>query len=330
MKSPVTGKEMELIRERKTMQFRKESFEIVYHYFRCLDSGEEFESEELIDLNLRQVYNEYRAKHNLPFPEEIKAIREKYGLSGARMADVLGFGTNIYRNYENGEIPSISNARLIQLVKDPREFKKLVELNDQIDDQEKEKIFLRIAKLPLKEESERLFLERYLLKDLSSNQFSGYKRPNLEKFCHMAAFFAEKLHPWKVKMNKLLFYADFGHFKRFGESISGIKYIAIRMGPVPNNYDGLLNWAREQECIHVDCEYFNNGVGEQYFPGKIPIDPALFSEKELSTMTEVVEKFRSTSTQEIIEISHGEKGWQDCLQGHQFISYQYAFELQNF
>jgi putative zinc finger/helix-turn-helix YgiT family protein len=330
MKSPITGKEMQLVREPKTMQFRKESFEIIYHYFRCQDSGEEFESEELIELNLRQVHNHYRAIHNLPFPEEIKAIREKYELSGARMADILGFGTNMYRNYESGEIPSISNARLIQLADDPEEFRKLVELNDQLDDQEKEKIFHRIDQLLAQQEKEHIFLERYLLKDLKPSQFSGYKRPDLKKFCQIAAFFAEKLHPWKVKMNKLLFYADFGHFKRFGVSISGVRYIAINMGPVPNNYDGLLNWAREQDYIYVENRYFDDGVGEQYLPGTKHFDRELFSERELNILEKVADTFKSISTREIIEISHQEKGWKDCFSGHRLISYDYAFELKNF
>ncbi len=43
------------------------------------------------------------------------------GLSAARMAEVLGLGANTYRNYEQGEVPSESNARL--LAQNPEEFK---------------------------------------------------------------------------------------------------------------------------------------------------------------------------------------------------------------
>src|SRR5690606_16072555 len=127
MKSPVTGKEMVIKSEVIEHEFRKEKFDIVYHYYLCEDSGEKFEDERLMQLNLNQVYNLFRKKHNLPFPEEIISLREQYGLSAAKMSEVLGFGINVYRSYESGEIPSSSNARLIQLASDPKEFKRLID-----------------------------------------------------------------------------------------------------------------------------------------------------------------------------------------------------------
>lgn len=68
---------------------------------------------ELDEANLFQVYNQYRAKHGIPFPDEIAGLRKHYGISAAKMAQILGFGINQYRMYEDGEVPSISNARTI-------------------------------------------------------------------------------------------------------------------------------------------------------------------------------------------------------------------------
>jgi len=39
MKSPMTGKEMILTKERRLMDFRKEEFEIIFHYCLFEDSG---------------------------------------------------------------------------------------------------------------------------------------------------------------------------------------------------------------------------------------------------------------------------------------------------
>jgi len=117
MKSPITGKEMTLKRKKNSLSFRKEEFMIFSHFYLCEDTGEEFTSTELDEINLLQVHNQYRDKHNLPFPFEIKEIRNKYGLSGTKMSEILGFGVNSYRNYEHGEVPSNSNGRLIQLVR---------------------------------------------------------------------------------------------------------------------------------------------------------------------------------------------------------------------
>lgn len=71
MKSPITGKEMKLTRERRSMDFRKEAFEIVFHYYKCEDSGEQFTTTALDEVNTNQVYNQYRDKFNILFPDEI-------------------------------------------------------------------------------------------------------------------------------------------------------------------------------------------------------------------------------------------------------------------
>jgi len=52
--------------------------------------------------------------------------RIKYLMSSTAMAHVCGFGTNQWRNYENGSEPCVSNALMIELVKDPRVFLRLL------------------------------------------------------------------------------------------------------------------------------------------------------------------------------------------------------------
>ena len=108
MKSPITGNEMTLMKEKRSMDFRKESFEVVFHFHKCEESGENFTSDELDEVNLNQVYNQYRDKFNILFPDEIIRIREKYKLSASKISEILGFGTNSYRQYESGEMPRFS------------------------------------------------------------------------------------------------------------------------------------------------------------------------------------------------------------------------------
>ena len=122
MKSPVTGKEMRLMKESRTLDFRREAFPVIYHYYLCQDSKEQFTDDELDNLNLNQVYNQYRARYGIPFIEEIRKIRDKYGLSAAKMSEVLGLGANVYRQYEAGEMPSVSTGRMIRMAEDPKEF----------------------------------------------------------------------------------------------------------------------------------------------------------------------------------------------------------------
>src|SRR5882757_925716 len=236
MKSPITGNPMELVREKKVLEFRKESFEIIYHYYRCKDTGEEFEDEHMGDLNLNQVYSAYRAKHKLPFVEEIKNIRSQYDLPATAMSEILGFGVNQYRLYETEDIPSETNARLIQMAANPDEFLRLVELSDAVHGRQKEKLLKRISELKENRTSWDLIPEKMLGGKMPS-EYNGYRRINPEKAYHMVRFFAENLSPLKTALNKLLFYADFYHFKHFGTGISGLQYRAIQWGPVPSQFD---------------------------------------------------------------------------------------------
>ena len=72
MKSPFTGGDAALCHEKQSFEFRKDNFEIVYHFYRCMDTNEEFTTTELDQLNMNQVYNLYRQKYAIPFPDEIK------------------------------------------------------------------------------------------------------------------------------------------------------------------------------------------------------------------------------------------------------------------
>lgn len=65
MKSPITGKEMVLMKESRILSFRKEEFEVAYHYYKCEDTGEFFTTTELDKINLNQLYDQYWAKHKL-------------------------------------------------------------------------------------------------------------------------------------------------------------------------------------------------------------------------------------------------------------------------
>lgn len=331
MKSPVTGKEMILTKEKRSIVFRKETFEVIFHFYKCEDSGEQFTTGVLDDVNMNQVYNQYRDLFNIPFPDEMSRIRQKYYLSASKMSAILGFGTNSYRQYESGEMPSISNAKLIQMIDDPKKFIDLVELCNSLDSKTKEK-YNKIAQ-DIIEDRERnisnFILKNYLLGDHLADVYSGYRNPNFEKFTEMVVFFSEKMEPFKTKMNKLLFYADFLMFKQSCFSISGVRYVAIDMGPVPHNFQSIFEYLSNNDYIDILYTQFPQGyTGEKFKSRKDkPFNYKLFTEIELSVLNKVVEMFKDSSTTSIIEISHLEEAWKKNEKEKNAISYNYAFDL---
>lgn len=331
MKSPITSKEMKLTKERRAMDFRKETFEIVFHYYKCEDSGEQFTTTAIDEVNMNQVYNQYRDKFNIPFPDEIIGIREKYGLSAAKMSEILGFGVNTYRQYEAGEMPSVANAKLIQMMDDPKKFMDMVELCGTLDEKAKTK-YIQKAQLLAEEKKRNIFnlnFKEYLLGNHLADIYSGYRNPNLEKFTEMVVYFSDKLSPFKTKMNKLLFYADFLMFKQSCFSISGVRYKAIDMGPVPNNFQSIFEYLSNKDEIDICTTEFPNGyTGEQFKSRKDrKFNAELFREDELSTLEKVASVFKETSTNDIIKLSHLEEAWKNNEKDKSVISYEYAFEL---
>lgn len=324
---------MKLIRERRSMDFRKETFEIVFHYYKCEDSGEQFTTTTLDEVNINQVYNQYRNRFNIPFPDEIIKIREKYGLPAARMSEVLGLGVNSYRQYEAGEIPSIANGKLIQMAEDPRFFINMVELCATLDDKLKTR-YIQKAQALLEEIMRNLpdlNFKEYLLGSHVADIYSGYRKPDFEKFTEMVVYFSEKTAPFKTKMNKLLFYADFLMFKQSCFSISGARYRAVNMGPVPNNFQSIFEYLSNKSIIDIYTTEFPNGyTGEQFKARNDRIfNSELFSEDELETMEKVANVFKESSTNEIIEISHLEEAWKKNERNKGVISYEFAFDLNN-
>lgn len=332
MKSPLTGGETELIREPKSLEFRKEPFEITHHSYRCVDTGEYFTTEELDQINITQVHNKYREKHNIPFPDQIIEIRDKYGLSATKMSEILGFGVNTYRNYESGEVPQASNAKLIKLAANPEEFLSLVKMSDSFSDKEKKKLLERIDLIVEQEDDSDEILLRQLLsyKFQSPNVFTGYRDIKFEKFSNMIIHFAETIQPFKTKLNKLLFYSDFLNYKKTGFSISGCNYRAIELGPVPNGYDTLFEYFQRNKYYYIKYKIFKDreNVGEQFIanPQKT-FDKDLFSETEIECLNFISEYFENASSEDIINASHNEKAWEKREKDKELIEYDYAFDL---
>ncbi|MBL7802229.1 MAG: DUF4065 domain-containing protein [Saprospiraceae bacterium] len=327
MQSPLTGKEMKLLVRPSTLVIRKEAFPVMYHVWQCEDTGEEFEDQILVERNLRQAADQYRSKHNLPFPEEIQAIREQYGISAAKMSEVLRFGINQYKQYENGELPSESNASLIFLARHPKGFCQLVELSS-LEPAEKESL-IRKAEDVLEKHAdwrEEEWKTRLLMGAERPDVERGFRSADLWRFGSMVKFFAQKMSPYKTQMNKLLFYADFTHFRRHGRSISGAKYRAIEMGPVPNNFDGLFQFAENEHFVRMEHhEYSNGSIGTKFLPD----DRALSLEDvELATLQAVFERFQGVKGVKIVEISHEEEAWAKNAATHSIISYLDSYLLK--
>ena len=212
MLSPYTGKEMKLVYEPRTWNFRGEEYEYIHSAYKCEDTGELFTTCESDDAGFLQVTNQYRVKYGIPFLDEIVAVRSRYGVSAAKMSAILGIGTNQWRLYESGEVPSVSNGRMIRSIMNPKVFLDLVEsIRQQLTDKEyaniKEKVQTVIA------QSKDYHLDAYECRRVFGSKRgadNGYAAISLLKLkAIMLMILHECGEVFSTKMNKLLFYIDF-------------------------------------------------------------------------------------------------------------------------
>ncbi len=304
--------------EHKNMPFRKHEFKVFAAYYKCPVCNMEFTTTEADEFTLSQVYNLYREKLQIPSPEQLTNLREKYNLSSRAFSELLGFGVNQFANYEKGELPNESNANLLYLCLNPNELEKLI--------QKKEELFsnkqLNKIQKAINEEKEKrrtFSLQSYYFNEFDlPNRFNGFNSPSYLKFANMCLFFLNNAN-FKTRLNKLLFYADFSHFKYFGKSITGSSYAAINKGPVPEQYESkyalLLN-----HCLSTELVTINSNENEKIIPLK-DLDSTCFSVSELEVLNSVLNYFRYKKTSDIIEISHEETAWIENQEKKQIISY---------
>ncbi|PVD51071.1 hypothetical protein DC498_16790 [Terrimonas sp.] len=171
--------------------------------------------------------------------------------------------------------------------------------------------------------------ETLMLGEKRPSLLNGYKVPSIEKVNNMVLYFAEKVKPFKTKLNKLLFYADFLHFRKTCFSISGLTYQAIQKGPVPKNYDWLFDNTMEKKLVKILLHDYGNYMGEQFVPAEGSVfDEELFTASELKAMQIVANAFNNDTVNGIVNKSHEEDAWADNIDCFNTISYDYGFGLK--
>lgn len=300
--------------ELRTATFRKEEFEYI-HTGIIDECGDTWTTTELDEANIFQVYNQYRAKHGIPFPDEIAGLRSHYGLSAAKMSQILGFGINQYRMYEDGEVPSISNARTILAAREKAVFLNFIEAaKPEMTDAE----FMRVKKRAEAADGDFRI-------SAPPSVFTGFRSLSIEKITETVKHILSVSGPvFVTKMNKLLFYADFLHYRHHGYGITGASYRALQFGPVPEDwgriYDSLPGVSME-EFVYPSGQ---SGIRLESVERK---EISFLTEQELKTIDHVCQLFSAMNAGEISAVSHLEKAWIDNCANHSEISYQTAFSL---
>jgi len=143
---------------------------------------------------------------------------------------------------------------------------------------------------------------------------------NLDKLIHAIAFFFEKgiRDLTKLKVAKLMYFADKAHLLEFGRPILGDVYWCMEFGPVPSF--ALNEMSEAIECSEVtDAESSDYGKmndmlrvrkplfgGYPHFESKRPFDSGIFSDSELRVLASVALQYGPKTARDLVRLTHEE------------------------
>ncbi len=326
----ICGKEVEtkIISRKETFKVCGEDIEVDAQVMVCVDCGEEIFCEELDSATLISAYNEYRKKHKLLLPEEIKKIREQYGLSQRSFAKLLNWGDKTICRYENGSVQDRAHNSLLLFLREPENMRTYLTENEvMLDERQKARLLSIVEKLEKDTEYRvgRRFFDMFFSK--TPCEENGFKGFDYEKLCAMVLYFAHKGSGLlKTKLMKLLSYSDMIFYKENGISISGLKYAHLPYGPVPDNFDMILGRMAADHIAHIEVSYDNGYEKHQVIP-ECEVLEGVLSEKEIQVLERIYDKFKDFGSVDISDYSHKEKGYMSTKKG-EIISYAYAKDIE--
>jgi putative zinc finger/helix-turn-helix YgiT family protein len=318
--------EIEVIKKDDIISVKGDPIKVKVDYYKCTECGGEFEDSRLLERPLEAAYIEYRRKHCLLQPEEILSFRKKLGLNQNELGDLLGWGAATLSRYENGAIQDKAYDNELRLAMEPSNLLKLINGSEnKIPINKKLHLIESLqAELKIIESIEKLFEEKY--GGYEPDAFSGYSKLSLGKLFNAIAYFCTE-GVFKSKLNKLLFYLDFKHFKEFTVSVTGIRYAHVPYGPVPDKYSLIFAMAIENEIIKPEEVVFSNKESGEKYTTEKKADLTIYSESELETLVLVKKHFRDFTSKKIHAFSSKEKGYKETSNGG-LISFDYAEFLQ--
>ena len=94
---------------------------------RCKECGSAVYVPEIIDTNLRALYDEYRKENNIIPLDEINEIPTKYAIGKRPLSLLLGWGEQTFSRFADGDIPSKQYSDTLQRIyNDPKYYLQLL------------------------------------------------------------------------------------------------------------------------------------------------------------------------------------------------------------
>jgi len=313
---------------RETLPVRREDIELEARAAVCSTCGEDVWMDGLEDETLARAFAEYRRRHHLLQPDEMQQIRRRWGLGQRAFAQLLGWGEITLHRYESGSLQDAAHDSQLRMAARPENVRTLLEANGaRLTPRQREAVERRLAEAEAAasdfacgdEEFERLLAQR------AEGGYGGNVPLSLAKVREMIAYFAELPDMYATKLAKLMFYADFLHYREHTTSITGLAYAHAPQGPIPDRYERIRADVVENGTVEVQERCGRDWSGEVLVAQR-RADSGVFSATELAVLRAVRERLAAKTSKRLSEMSHAETAWTATEMG-QRIPYETAREL---
>jgi putative zinc finger/helix-turn-helix YgiT family protein len=313
----------------ETLSVRGVPIKIEAEVQRCTSCGEIFATVDQEERNFQKAYRQYRKARRMVQPEDIRQLRERYGLGQRAFSRLLGWGEITLHRYESGGLQDEAHDHTLRLLQAPANFKEVFERNKaRLSDGLREKVEKRLVDIiPQSQHMEMRRRMESLFGDARLDILSGFRRFDADRMENLVLHFCRSMSAvTKTKLNKLLWYTDFLAFKKHACSLTGLPYLRCAYGPVPQHNDYCLaHFVAEGSLVGEEIDYGNGILGEVFTTADVP-DLSRFSEGENAVVERVLGLFRDMSAKQISECSHREEAYKQTTQG-ELITYEWASRL---
>lgn len=112
-----------------------------------------------------------------------------------------------------------------------------------------------------------------------------------------------------VKLNKILYFADFMAYRELGQPITGATYFKLQEGPAPREFLSARRELIKEGRIAIEHRPYFNGVQKRPVVVGSGSQRASFSAEQTQIVTSIVKYFQGMSARDVSDISHREPGW---------------------
>ncbi len=316
-----------LVNDQATFKNVKVAYEATYLY--CDAAEELYMDEQQIQDNDMRLKDAYRKAEDLLTSADIIGIREKYGISQGDLCILLGWGGKTITRYEGHQVQDKAHDTILKKIdQDPEWFLALLrEARENLPSEAYQRYWDTATELF---EQDR---DSYLRKVISASygRFQGNALAHgntvlsLDKVVDVIRYFAASAKVtslYKVKLMKLMWYADALSYKNRGFAITGLVYQALPMGAVPVGHNFII------DLKDVPCEEEDMGETNAYhFSLKDAGGYPSLTEEDKNILDIVIDKLGKMSKNEIVSFMHKEEAYVKTAP-KEVILFQYAQNLQ--